>query len=1059
LAHSEFIKTIAQKLLYHQDDADDVIQQTWLAALHKPPDPEKPVRRWLALVARNNAIEMLRKRGRRLRGERRAARAEALPSAGDAVAREAVLGLVAEAVRKLNEPYRSTVLLHYYEGLPPRAIARRLAVPVETVRTRLKRGLSLLRRRLDRRRSGDRRTWVEALAPWIVVGTRRASRGRYSDASSLPAKATSAALASVAAFWICLQGWKLIADPGQPRAPSPAASAGLELAALQDSPHLRGAPARVGVAVDATHVHVVRADDGLDVQGAHVVVTCAENATLDGVSDGHGDLDLALPKGRSVVIDVGATQRSFPLHRMLRPGWEADACESLTLRVPAASSVAGVVVDSDGRPMANAVVDAWSGAPPRSARDATSSPSRSTTTDAAGAFRFEGLPKKFFLCASTATLVGSQRMIAELERADDLTDVELVVVDAQAVQGRITNRRGAPIAGAVIDVVGNDGGAPAVYAGSTLGISYSPPLGQWTTSAADGSFRLAAVPRGPALIRASASDYLPARREVSAGDAGLELVLDEGMQCVVRVFDSRRRALSGALVEAYDAAIPLQRAVTDERGFASMRCRAGPRQTLFLRVTAPDHAATARTIVGPREGQAPIVIQLAEARALTGRITRSDGTPERSTVRVRSAGLADSLQVLKPVTNNLLNRARTLAEVESDGDGVFTVDALPSERLELEVVPHDGARSTRFIPVDPAQTSVDCVVDRSEPRDVRVRGRIVDARTLEPIRSAAKRVYALESNGELRQVSSELDSAGRFELFLPSPASWTIRVEAKGFAPRCVELSQPAVQHLGDIALSPARDLNLKILDRNGLAVEQGVLVVADERGDPVLVPVNARNERSFVRTGPHGAAHMHRLPASKIELKFVPPLPFEPETRWIDLEDEVKETLEWRLEHVDLSERRRTVELDLRTATDARDGVAAFSRSRASAPPFKGECRIDVFDDNERLITHCTTSWNDDALQIDPELWCRQLVQDDHGAPQWIWTSPLAKQWWYGSERSGESPGQYQVLRLSLPLAASRILATARDGRTARAVLPASAAFEPVSPTRLMVLFEDAAR
>ena len=53
--------------------------------------------------------------------------------------------MVAEVAAGLSEPYRTAVYLRFYEGLLPRRIADHLGVPVETVRTRIKRALVMLR--------------------------------------------------------------------------------------------------------------------------------------------------------------------------------------------------------------------------------------------------------------------------------------------------------------------------------------------------------------------------------------------------------------------------------------------------------------------------------------------------------------------------------------------------------------------------------------------------------------------------------------------------------------------------------------------------------------------------------------------------------------------------------------------------------------------------------------------------------------------------------------------------------------------------------------------------
>ena len=72
---------------------------------------------------------------------------------------------MAEAVFDLRDPYRATLHQRYYCDLSLRDIARNAGVPVETVRTRLRRALAILRARLDAEFDGDRRRWCALLAP------------------------------------------------------------------------------------------------------------------------------------------------------------------------------------------------------------------------------------------------------------------------------------------------------------------------------------------------------------------------------------------------------------------------------------------------------------------------------------------------------------------------------------------------------------------------------------------------------------------------------------------------------------------------------------------------------------------------------------------------------------------------------------------------------------------------------------------------------------------------------------------------------------------------------
>ncbi|MDH3591764.1 MAG: sigma-70 family RNA polymerase sigma factor, partial [Planctomycetota bacterium] len=153
LAHGNFVRAVARKLLRHGDQVDDVVQETWLRALRSPPARAGALRAWLGRVARNLARDRLRRDERRLRRERRVARPETVPPDGDQVAR---LQAIVNAVAALEEPYRSTVLMRFYENQGPTEIAARHGLPVATVKSRLRRALELMRADLAREHGGAR---------------------------------------------------------------------------------------------------------------------------------------------------------------------------------------------------------------------------------------------------------------------------------------------------------------------------------------------------------------------------------------------------------------------------------------------------------------------------------------------------------------------------------------------------------------------------------------------------------------------------------------------------------------------------------------------------------------------------------------------------------------------------------------------------------------------------------------------------------------------------------------------------------------------------------------
>ncbi len=170
LGHHAWVRGLVRSLVRDPATADDVEQETWLAALRKPPADASTARAWLATVARNLIREKGRAGGRRSRREAAVARPEAVLDTASVVARAEQHKRVVLAVMDLEEPYRTTLLLRYFEDLPPREVARRMGAPVETVRTRQRRALALLRERFDTDARGDRKAWVAALAPLAAGG-------------------------------------------------------------------------------------------------------------------------------------------------------------------------------------------------------------------------------------------------------------------------------------------------------------------------------------------------------------------------------------------------------------------------------------------------------------------------------------------------------------------------------------------------------------------------------------------------------------------------------------------------------------------------------------------------------------------------------------------------------------------------------------------------------------------------------------------------------------------------------------------------------------------------
>ena len=203
LAHTGWMRRLARSLVRDDAQADDVVQDAMAAALRAPPRDSVALPAWLAATVRNAARQMWRGESRRTARETAHARPEAQPSAAEVVSRAEEHGLVVQAVLALEEPYRSALLLRFFDDLPPREVAQRTGVPLETARARIRRGIDQLRGRLDRAHGGDGRAWRLALVPLALdrVGAAASGTGAAATGTQFTTGAlTMAGSGAAAAF-------------------------------------------------------------------------------------------------------------------------------------------------------------------------------------------------------------------------------------------------------------------------------------------------------------------------------------------------------------------------------------------------------------------------------------------------------------------------------------------------------------------------------------------------------------------------------------------------------------------------------------------------------------------------------------------------------------------------------------------------------------------------------------------------------------------------------------------------------------------------------------------
>lgn len=153
-ATSPQLFAIVLRILKSKAAAEEVIQDTYLKIWQRASDylPEiaKPMT-WMVSIARNRAVDVLRKGGREFSAEDLQIPEPVADDPGPA--RETSLGqdmqTLQDCMDKLSNEQHDTISLAYLEGLTYPQIAKRLAAPLNTIKSWVRRGTVALKKCME----------------------------------------------------------------------------------------------------------------------------------------------------------------------------------------------------------------------------------------------------------------------------------------------------------------------------------------------------------------------------------------------------------------------------------------------------------------------------------------------------------------------------------------------------------------------------------------------------------------------------------------------------------------------------------------------------------------------------------------------------------------------------------------------------------------------------------------------------------------------------------------------------------------------------------------------
>ncbi len=354
----------------------------------------------------------------------------------------------------LDEPYRLTIVHRYFDDLSPPEIAARLGVPLQTVRTRLKRALAQLRVRLEEPFGRDRGAMLLALAPVAAMSWRPASRTALALGGGALVKAKVILVLGVVLLGaaVYLVSWHRVQEPSR-TAGSPHVAAAPPLGKAEAGEVPQASPPDSPVSADFAPrllvggiVHAEAKDALIEIRPettretpgdviARATVPTEEPFEIPALDP--QDPPLALFVRARCSGHVPAEARTVVL---LDARTREPRVPPVELTLARAATLHGQVVDPDGAPSPEATVAAFT------ARRGSLEETAVDVTDCDAQGRFEllvGTDGKYAVVAmSPGTRPGSLMAEARLGDVTELPPMQLG--GGEKVAGRVTVTGGAP---------------------------------------------------------------------------------------------------------------------------------------------------------------------------------------------------------------------------------------------------------------------------------------------------------------------------------------------------------------------------------------------------------------------------------------------------------------------------------------------------------------------------------------------------------------------------------------------------------------------------------------
>ena len=485
--------------------------------------------------------------------------------------------------------------------------------------------------------------------------------------------------------------------------------------------------------------------------------------------------------------------------------------------VPQGGTFEGRVVDSEGRPVADAEVEGWCGSPRMEA------PDRIAVTDAYGKFRMEDLGPTFEIGAAKEGFALQSGFKGALDPGEAVEELDIVLTVAHRMRGQVVDSSGRPVAGVKVWTEPERGVMSDRLRTRFPDVTILNGTALETRTDESGRFEIGPVPTPRLRLYFEKAPFLVKYEDYEVPGSDVQVELTKGLALEGTVLDASGRPAQGTTVAfgPYFGNVHTgpEEFQTDDLGRFRVEGFGlpdtwGGSEDPYLTIQHDGHAVHVVQPIFPTAGATgpAIQVRLDPEQVIEGTVVDTDGEVLEG-VDVWIEGSREMKLGASFERRPTWEFQAGLDDAKTDDRGAFRFPRLYAGTFELHLVdPDDRHRDVSFM-VEAGSAPREYIFDPAAADKVVLAGTVVDSGSGEPVTDFTV-CPMIGDSGNNRPLTSP---DGQFRVSGLPAGLIQVYVKAEGYATtRLPERDFALGEHALEIELHPTRPFPFRVVDEAG---------------------------------------------------------------------------------------------------------------------------------------------------------------------------------------------------------------------------------------------------